>query len=161
MTTPMDSTGKGCLFCQNEIVDNSFCATENFVAFYNIAPVLPGHSLVIPRTHYHSLLELPDDKLGEMMIFARKVTKVLTSVFKSTGFDWTIQDGETAGQTVPHLHLHIIPRKANDIPEGEEWYSKIPRNEIQILDSQSRERLNEIEYETITKMLKEAASAIF
>jgi bis(5'-adenosyl)-triphosphatase len=160
MATPIESTEKDCLFCRNEIAENSFYANEDFVAFYNIAPVLPGHSLVIPRNHYNSLLELPDEKLGEMMIFARKVTRVLTSVFKSTGFDWTIQDGETAGQTVPHLHLHIIPRQANDLPEGEEWYSKIHENEIQILDSQSREKLNELEYSTITKMLKEALATI-
>lgn len=149
-----------CTFCRREIIEKSFCTTSRFSAFYNIAPILPGHSLIIPNAHYESLIELSDDELGEMMVFARKITSVLKTVFNCDGFDWTIQDGVSAGQTIPHLHLHIIPRKPYDLPESNEWFSKIPENEIQILDSEHRERLSDEEYNVITSKLKEASIAL-
>ena len=95
-----------------------------------------------------------------MMIFARKATTVLKSVFECDGFDWTIQDGVSAGQTIPHLHLHIIPRKPHDLPESNNWYSKISENEIQMLESQQRERLNDGEYMAITERLSKAAALL-
>lgn len=146
-----------CLFCRKEIIQKSFCTTARFSAFYNIAPILPGHSLVIPNKHYESLFELSDDELSEMMLFARKITLVLKTVFNCDGFDWTIQDGVSAGQTIPHLHLHIIPRKLKDLSESNEWYSKIPQSEEGILDSKNRARLNDQEYMKVTVRLTEAS----
>ena len=151
---------ENCIFCNKEITDNSFCSTVQFSALYNIAPVLPGHSLIIPNKHYTSLSELSDNELGDMIIFARKITTVLKAVFNCNGFDWTIQDGISAGQTISHLHLHIIPRKPLDIAEGDEWYSKIPGNENQMLDSMQRERLNVPEYIAITEKLAKAATIL-
>jgi len=95
-----------------------------------------------------------------MMIFARKITTVLKAVFNCNGFDWTIQDGVSAGQTIPHLHLHIIPRKPLDITEGDEWYSKIPGSENQMLDSLQRERLKDHEYRAITEKIAKAAAIL-
>lgn len=149
-----------CAFCRKEIIEKSFYSSTRFIAIYNIAPVLPGHSLIIPKKHYVSLLELTDEELSEMMIFARKITIVLKTVFHCDGFDWTIQDGVSAGQTVPHLHLHIIPRKSHDFPESNEWYRKIPLNEAQLLDSEHRERLNDEEYNNVTQMLKAAFNTL-
>ena len=155
-----DQSHQGCIFCRKEIIEKSFCSTPLFSAFYNIAPILPGHSLIIPNNHYESLFELADEELGEMMVFARKITSVLKTFFNCDGFDWTIQDGVSAGQTVPHLHLHIIPRKPLDLPESNEWYSKIPHSEAGILDSENRARLSEKEYNEITDRLKVACASI-
>jgi bis(5'-adenosyl)-triphosphatase len=160
MLQTTNQADKNCIFCRNDIINKSFCSTPGFSAFYNIAPILPGHSLIIPNNHYESLFELSKDELGEMMEFARKITSILKTVFNCDGFDWTIQDGVSAGQTVPHLHLHIIPRKPLDMPEGNEWYSKIPENERQMLDSDHRERLNDHEYDTITAKLTKAVRTI-
>ncbi len=149
-----------CLFCRKEIIEKSFYSTKRFNAIYNIAPILPGHSLIIPNKHYESLFELTDEELGEMMVFARKITTVLKTVFGCDGFDWTLQDGVSAGQTIPHLHLHIIPRKPFDMPESNEWYSKIPVNEVQLLDSEHRARLSDDEYNAITQKLKKASKTL-
>jgi len=146
-----------CIFCNNSVTRKAFYKNSGFTAIYNIAPILPGHSLVIPDKHYESLLQLTDSELGAMMVFAREITVVLKSVFNCEGFDWTLQDGVSAGQTVPHLHLHIIPRKPLDMPEGNEWYSKIPENEKQMLDSEHRERLSDNEYNDINNKLKQAS----
>jgi len=91
-----------------------------------------------------------------MMVFARRITSVLKKVFNCNGFDWTLQDGFSAGQTVPHLHLHVIPRKPLDLDEGEEWYFKIPDNEQQLLDSRTRKHLFDQDYNAITNTLTEA-----
>ncbi len=152
---------ENCIFCTKSVTEKSFYFNSKFSALYNIAPILPGHSLVIPNTHYESLEELSDTDLSEMMLFARKVTKILKSVFDCDGYDWTIQDGASAGQTIPHLHLHIIPRKANDLPSDADWYTKIPGSEIQMLDSRLRERLNKTEYQAITERLAQEAEKLF
>jgi len=156
MNTSTASNSKDCPFCKKEIHENSFLTTSDFSALYNIAPILPGHSLIIPNLHYESLSELSEKEVGNMFVFARKVTSVLTEFFHSNGFDWTIQDGVAAGQTVPHLHLHIIPRKPFDMPENTDWYTQIPQNEKIMLDSLQREKLTDFEYKAITAQLKEA-----
>jgi bis(5'-adenosyl)-triphosphatase len=160
MDSPIIQHIDNCLFCKKAVIENSFYSTSQFSALYNIAPILPGHSLIIPNFHYESLMELTEDEIGAMMVFAREVTSVLKSAFGCDGFDWTIQDGVSAGQTVPHLHLHIIPRKPNDLNGSNEWYSKIPESENRIQDSESRERLNEVDYNAITSRLKEAAAIL-
>lgn len=160
MLQPTDPTDQKCIFCQKDFIESSFCRSSRFSAFYNIAPILPGHSLIIPNKHYESLFELSDDELSEMMLFARKVTSVLKTVFSCDGFDWTIQDGVSAGQTVPHLHLHVVPRKLLDMPKSNEWYSKISENEKQLLDSHHRLKLSDDEYISITKKLAEAVKSL-
>lgn len=161
MTSPQPFSDKNCIFCSKSVTDTSFYTNPKFSALYNIAPILPGHSLVIPNRHCCRLEELTDFELGEMMVFARKVTRILKSVFTCDGYDLTIQDGTPAGQTIPHLHLHIIPRKTHDLPPEADWYSKIPDNEIQMLDSQQRERLNNEDYKAITERLGKAAKKLF
>lgn len=160
MLQTTDKPGENCHFCREEVVGKSFCTSPGFSALYNISPILPGHSLIIPDNHYISLFELSEKELGEMMVFARKITAVLKTVFNCDGFDWTIQDGISAGQTVPHLHLHIIPRKPKDLTDGGEWYSKIQKNEAQMLDSDQRERISDKEYNAITARLSEASKSI-
>jgi len=146
-----------CQFCRKEIIEKSFCSTSQFSAIYNIAPIVPGHSLIIPNTHYISLFELSDQELGEMMVFARKVTRILQTVFQCDGFDWSVQDGISAGQSVPHLHLHIVPRKPHDMPDGTEWYSKLSLNAVPAPDSHQRIKLEDEVYNAITAKLIEAS----
>lgn len=105
-------------------------------------------------------MELTDSELNEMMLFARKTTRLLQLAFGSEGFDWSIQDGASAGQTVMHLHLHIVPRKTGDLAKGKEWFQLMKNNEKQMLDSKNRERLTDKEFAEITNMLKEKAMAL-
>ncbi|MFO1145389.1 MAG: HIT family protein [Rhodospirillales bacterium] len=110
---PAADGAAACAFCV--VADTAaFMADGRFLALHNIAPVLPGHSLVIPRRHVASLLELEDDDLAAMMLFARRTTRLLARVFASDGFDWTVQDGAAAGQTVPHPAPARHPRHADD-----------------------------------------------
>lgn len=146
-----------CPFCQPEINEVVFAQTKNFLAVYNIAPVFPGHSLIIPNEHVNTLMDMPDEQLGEMILFARDVARLLMKIFGGEGFNLSLQDHEVAGQTVAHLHFHVVPRIRNDMPEPGGWYPKIKNNFGEILDSQFRPKLNRNEMNTIVEKLRAEA----
>lgn len=152
-------TLENCPFCNSEVSDATFAESENFRAIYNIAPILPGHSLIIPKWHIQSLMYLSDNELCEMMIFGRNVVAKLLAAFKAQAFNWTIQEGEEAGQTVPHLHLHLhlIPRKTKDLPQPGDWYPLLQNNinnHVDVIDSETRLRLTPEEIKKIVSHLK-------
>lgn len=77
-------------------------------------PVSPGHTLVIPRRHMGSFFELnPDERQGLLMLLDEART-LLQASHQPDGYNIGINDGPTAGQTVPHLHIHLIPRFQGD-----------------------------------------------
>ncbi|MCG8700188.1 MAG: HIT family protein [Bacteroidales bacterium] len=143
-----------CPFCMPGVKKSLFAESENFRAIYNIAPILPGHSLIIPKTHYEAYLDIPDYQLLELVQFQRTVMNKLEKAFKPDGFDITVQDGVCAGQTVNHTHVHIIPRYENDMPNPGDWYPKLEKNQKKIIDSVSRANLNDQQMKDIIEMLK-------
>ena len=88
------------------------------------------------------------------MLFARRVTRVLARAFAADGFDWSIQDGVSAGQTVPHLHLHVIPRHAGDLPNPGAWYPALMASESAQLDGRAHPRLAPAEHARVTAHLR-------
>ena len=150
-----------CPFCDTRIADAVFARSENFLAVYNIAPIFPGHSLVIPRNHIESIMDLEEEKLTEMMVFSKKVTHLLLRVFKAESFNWSLQDKEAAGQTIAHLHMHIVPRLTGDLPDPGDWYPKIMKNYGEILDSASRAKLTSDEMIRIVSKLRKEGSEDF
>jgi bis(5'-adenosyl)-triphosphatase len=145
-----------CPFCEPQSSSISFYKFREFRAIYNRSPIVPGHSLVIPRHHIQSLLDLSDDEIRDMMVFARQVTENLSRIFPATGFNWTIQDGAAAGQTVPHLHVHVIPRYDGDLPHPGDWYPRILKNEQGYIDnSDEREWLSVDEMGTIVRHIRD------
>jgi bis(5'-adenosyl)-triphosphatase len=150
-----------CPFCDPAVQAATFAETERFRAIYNIAPILPGHSLVIPKAHVESFMDLSDEDTAGLMIFARQVARLLGKAFKAASFDWTIQDGLPAGQTVAHLHLHLIPRKTDDLPSPGDWYPRLEENEMGLaggIDSATRTRLKAHEMKTIIDTLRNVQS---
>lgn len=143
-----------CPFCKPGISSAVFASTDLFSAVYNIAPILPGHSLIVPNRHVTSVLELSDIELQQFILFCRDTTKVLMHIFNSESFNWSLQEKEMAGQTVAHLHWHIVPRYLNDLPEPGAWYPKIEQNSREILDSDLREKLNSSEMYAIVSKLR-------
>lgn len=144
-----------CPFCNENIINASFAGENGFLAIYNHSPILPGHSLVISTKHTSSLFDLSEDEISDFFSFARKVTAFLTKFYNSEAYDWSLQEGEPAGQSVDHLHLHIIPRNPGDLPEGEDWYVKLEDQRKQRIDEPGRTILNEQEYNRISQMLRE------
>jgi bis(5'-adenosyl)-triphosphatase len=147
-----------CPFCQEKIKVSAFAESNHFYAICNIAPIVPGHSLIIPKTHISSMLILSDNEFSEMMIFAKEVTQILLKAFNSDSFNWSVQDNDAAGQTVSHLHLHVVPRHMGDMKEAGDWYPMIRQNDKEILDSNQRPKLSQEQIEQIVSKLKEISS---
>lgn len=147
-----------CPFCNPAVLDYTFLESDKFLAVYNIAPVLPGHSLIITRAHLISMMELSEKELYEFVSFSRKAIRILSHVFQTKAFNWTLQEKEEAGQTVAHMHIHILPRKPEDLSEPGEWYPKLMNNIDNIIDSSKRPRHNQTEMKRIVERLKTAAA---
>ncbi len=149
-----------CPFCNPSVSDYTFLESDKFLAVYNIAPVLPGHSLIITRAHLTSLMELSEEELYKFVSFSRKAIRILAHVFQTEAFNWTLQEKEEAGQTIAHMHIHILPRKPHDLPEPGEWYPRLMNNIDNIIDSSKRPRLTQTEMKSIVQRLREAAAGI-
>lgn len=122
-----------CPFCAGEIVNATIAEAEHVRALYNLAPMLPGHCLIVPKRHVCCLSELGAAESAEMLAFAAQIAGLVMATYGCTGYDLSLQEGEAAGQTVAHLHLHIIPRRAGDL-STRDWHTIL-------LDSASRRQL--------------------
>ena len=91
-------------------------------------PVTEGHTLVIPRRHVTTLFQLPPEEQANIWVFVSRVRNFLAAKLNVENFNVGVNDGTLAGQTVPHAHIHIIPRREGDVPDprgGVRWV--IPR----------------------------------
>ena len=114
---------KSCPFCtlpDERIVDQNDLALVIRDGF----PVSPGHTLVIPKRHVGSFFELNEEEIASMMALLKSAKSVLDVEFKPESYNIGINDGPQAGQTVPHVHMHLIPRYAGDVADprgGVRW----------------------------------------
>lgn len=102
-----------------------FYSTNLSYAMVNLRPLLPGHVLVCPRREVKRFADLPADETSDLWLTAQKVGSELEHYHKASSLTFAIQDGPQAGQTVPHVHIHIIPRKAGDFEKNDEIYDAI------------------------------------
>ena len=112
-----------CIFCKianGEIPSNKLYEDDDFVAIMDLSPATKGHSLVIPKKHYDNFFAMTPEEAAEAMKRARKVAGTLMEKLHPDGMNMTQNNGEVAGQTVMHYHLHLIPRYLSD-PEHINW----------------------------------------
>ncbi len=141
-----------CPFCSPEIQEMTFLESDHFRAIYNISPILPGHSLLIPVRHIQSMLELSDIEKISLIDFLEKTVSRLLYHFKGDGFNLSLQDGTSAGQTVSHLHFHILPRLSGDLKQPGDWCPMLESSRQP--DSQMRPPLSKIEIQSIVERLR-------
>lgn len=106
-----------CIFCKlanGEIPTATLYEDEDFRVILDANPASKGHALIIPKEHYANLYELDDTLAGKAMILAKKMITKLTEVLGCDGYNLVQNNGECAGQTVFHFHLHMIPRYKDD-----------------------------------------------
>jgi bis(5'-adenosyl)-triphosphatase len=151
-------TSFSCPFCNPTINTCVFLESDNFKVIYNIAPVLPGHSLVIPVHHFTSFTELSEVQLLEFMQMTREGIKILCNAFNTDAFDLSLQEKPEAGQTIEHLHLHIVPRLKNDLPRPGDWYPLVHKNDDNIIENEKRRRFSDREMEIIVEKLRAVAA---
>ncbi len=142
-----------CPFCHHSIEKYVFDSAEWFLALYNRAPIVPGHVLVVPRRHYQTLGELPGSQFSAFFEYAHYITQRLKKAFNAEAFNWSLQEGFVAGQTVMHLHLHIIVRQNDDLPAPGRWYAMLHPEAEHAPDSQHRALIDDTDLEKIIALL--------
>lgn len=108
---------KNCIFCKiinGDIPSATVYEDENFKAIMDIFPAAKGHVLIMPKKHSANLMELDDESAGKILFVARKIAKALMEELKCDGINLLQNNGEAAGQTVNHFHIHLIPRYKDD-----------------------------------------------
>ncbi len=106
-----------CIFCKiakGEIPSKTLYEDERFRVILDLGPATKGHALILPKAHYADLYELPEELAGEAMKLAKKMAAKMTEKLKCEGFNLIQNNGDMAGQTVFHFHMHMIPRYQAD-----------------------------------------------
>jgi bis(5'-adenosyl)-triphosphatase len=102
-----------------------FHLTSHSFALVNIKPILPGHVLVSPIRSVARLHDLTPTEVSDLFLTVQRVGRMIERVYKATALNIAIQDGSDAGQSVPHVHAHIIPRRAADLPNTDDIYKEM------------------------------------
>jgi histidine triad (HIT) family protein len=106
-----------CVFCKiirKEINSHIVYEDETVLAFLDIGPVNPGHTLVIPKKHSTNLLDISEEDLKTLILAVRKICPAILKATAAHGLNVSMNNGKAAGQLVNHTHFHIIPRFAED-----------------------------------------------
>lgn len=106
-----------CIFCKianGEIPSRTVYEDEDFRAILDLGPATPGHTLILPKEHADGLADLPDNTAAKVLPVAKKIATRLKEKLSCDGLNLVQNNGATAGQTVMHFHLHLIPRYEND-----------------------------------------------
>ena len=106
-----------CIFCKiiaGEIPSHTLYEDENYKIILDVGPATKGHALIMPKSHYAAFYELPEEAAADVITLAKKMMIHMTDKLKCDGFNLVQNNGEAAGQTVNHFHMHLIPRYKND-----------------------------------------------
>ncbi|MBQ8946361.1 MAG: HIT family protein [Lachnospiraceae bacterium] len=106
-----------CIFCKianGEIPSRTIYEDDLFRVILDLGPAARGHALILPKEHYGNIYELPEDKTARAFTLAKRMAERMTDKLGCDGFNIVQNNGETAGQTVFHFHIHLIPRYSND-----------------------------------------------
>ncbi len=106
-----------CIFCKiaaGEILSKTLYEDEKFRVILDLGPATKGHSLILPKDHAANLYELQEETAADAMKLAKKMALLIREKLHCDGLNLIQNNGETAGQTVQHFHLHLIPRYKGD-----------------------------------------------
>lgn len=106
-----------CIFCKianGEIPSKTLYEDDSFRVILDMGPAARGHALILPKEHYADLYEMPEELAGGAMKLAKRMAAKMTERLACDGFNLVQNNGEVAGQTVFHFHMHLIPRYQTD-----------------------------------------------
>ncbi len=124
-------TKDDCIFCKlanGVFPTNSIYEDDKFNVILDNGPATKGHALILPKEHADDLFELPDETVAEAFKLAKKLGKHIMETLGADGLNVVQNNGEAAGQTVRHFHLHLIPRYNND-GQKIQWEPTSPSSE--------------------------------
>jgi histidine triad (HIT) family protein len=138
----MPPAGKPCAFCAiiggRREVSHVVHETDGVVAFLDIRPVFVGHTLVVPRDHIETLLDLPDEAIGPYFGEVQRVTAAVTEAMDAHGTFVALNN--VVSQSVPHLHTHVVPRRRKDGLRGFFWPRTKYGSEVEMVETADRIR---------------------
>jgi diadenosine tetraphosphate (Ap4A) HIT family hydrolase len=145
------------VFCTDRIYENVFFETDGFMAVYNKRPIAPGHILIVPKRHVLRITDLTDAELVGLRRFLDLLLPKLLKAFDADSYNLSINAGENAGETIQHLHLHLVPRRAEETSERiTTFYWKLQHERSTYIKDVKKEveRLRKIfKYKTLQKAL--------
>lgn len=106
-----------CIFCKiatHQIPAHVVAEDEATIAFLDIHPLAPGHTVVIPKEHANRITDIMPTRVQDVFLTVKTVSDIIHASLKPDGFTIGINDGAGGGQGVPHLHVHVIPRWTGD-----------------------------------------------
>lgn len=110
-------TDSNCIFCKianGEIPSRTLYEDESFRVILDISPASKGHAIILAKKHAENIYSLSEEDAGKIYLVAKKVATAMQNVLKCDGMNILQNNGEAAGQTVFHLHMHLIPRYKDD-----------------------------------------------
>ncbi|XP_042439214.1 bifunctional bis(5'-adenosyl)-triphosphatase/adenylylsulfatase FHIT-like [Zingiber officinale] len=122
-----------------------FRSTPYCYAMVNLRPVVPGHVLICPKREVKRFVDLTADEVCDLWLTAKEVGGHLEDYHKASSLTFTIQDGPQAGQTVSHVHIHVLPRRSGDFTKNDDIYDEIDSKEKEMkekldLDKERKDR---------------------
>ena len=134
-----------CIFCKiiaGEIPATKIYEDDDMLVFMDIGPIIKGHALVIPKKHYDPVTDTPDEILARLHLTAKRIAQAQMNGLGADGVNIMQNNGEAAGQEVPHIHIHVIPRFRDD---GHHWNWNAKKyddfEEMNVLAEKLREQL--------------------
>ncbi len=112
----------GCVFCQivaGEVPAHVVLEDDLVLAFLDVRPLFPGHTLLIPKAHHETLADLPEDLVVPVFTQAQRLSSVMESTMGAAGS--FVAMNNRVSQSVPHLHVHVVPRNRKDGLRGFFW----------------------------------------
>ena len=141
----MARDGAFCAILEGETEGSFVAASERAVAFLDILPVGPGHTLVVPRRHAVGLVDLDPEDGAELFRLAQRIAVAQWELGLAAGVNLFLADGSVAGQEIWHAHLHVIPRQPDDRMDLRVDYDRPPdRDGLDELAGQLREALEDV-----------------
>ena len=127
-------TDQNCIFCKilaGDIPSAVVYEDDDFKVILDVGPAAKGHMLILPKEHYADIMAMPEDLVAKAFILAKKMATKMESVLGCDGINVVQNNGEAAGQTVRHYHMHIIPRYTGDTVQVTWKQQELPMEEIQ------------------------------
>lgn len=121
-----------CIFCKianGEIPSRTLYEDEDFRVIFDISPASKGHAIILPKKHAANIFEISEEDASKIYVIAKKVATVLSEELQCDGINILQNNGETAGQSVFHLHMHIIPRYKDDTVNIK-WKPGVPDEDL-------------------------------
>lgn len=121
-----------CIFCRiaaGEIPSETVYEDEYFRAILDLGPASKGHTLILPKEHFKDVTELEEPYASRVLPLASRIGKAMIQGLKCDGFNLVQNNGEAAGQTVLHFHMHVIPRYKNEPDKIAAWEPQSPDQE--------------------------------